>query len=89
MHSIGGPLSRQTITEKLALAILARDGIAAIWKLNEAAADAHQTGYPHSAAAVLEIADAAEAALLGTRERLLDRLIAVGAQVGVAGYPLA
>jgi hypothetical protein len=84
-------MSRQTNTEKLALAILARDGIAAIWKLNEAAADAHQTGHPHSAAAVLEIAeaDAAEAALLCARERLLVRLIAVGAQVGVAGYPLA
>ena len=53
-----------TMTEKLALTILARDGIAAIWQLHMAAADAHQTGHPAAAAAILEIAEAAEAAWL-------------------------
>ena len=66
-------MSRQTLIEKLALSILARDGVAAIWKLNEAAADAHRTEDPR----------------LSARERLLNHLITVGKQVGVAGYPLA
>jgi hypothetical protein len=51
-----------TLTEKLALSILARDGIAAIWQLHIAAADAHQTGHPAAANAMLEIAEAAEEA---------------------------
>ena len=51
---------QHTLTEKLALSILARDGIAAIWRLHAAAADAHRTGYPLAADAILELADAAE-----------------------------
>jgi hypothetical protein len=50
---------------------LARDGIAAIWQLNEAAAEAHRTGHPLAAASIVEIAEAAEAAWLrveGVRE---------------------
>jgi hypothetical protein len=60
-----------TLSEKLALSILAREGIAAIWQLNEAAAEAHRTGHPIAAASLVEIADAAEAAWLraeGARE---------------------
>ena len=60
-----------TLSEKLALSILAREGIAAIWQLNEAAAEAHRTGHPIAAASLVEIADAAEAAWLraeGVRE---------------------
>ena len=52
----------QTLTEKLALLMLARDGIAAVWQLHMAAADAHQTGHPAAAGAILEIAEAAEEA---------------------------
>ena len=52
------------LTEKLALSMLARDGITAIWQLNVAAADAHRTGHPRAAAALLEIAEAAEGAWL-------------------------
>ena len=52
------------LTENLALSILARDGIAAIWQLHMAAADAHQTGHPAAAGAILEIAEAAEATWL-------------------------
>ncbi len=54
----------RTITEKLALTVLARDGIAAIWQLQIAAAEAHRTGHPSVAASILEIADAAEQAWL-------------------------
>ena len=54
----------RTLTEKLALSILAREGIAAIWQLHMAAAHAYQTGHPHAAEAMLEIAEAAEAAWL-------------------------
>jgi hypothetical protein len=60
-----------TLTEKLALSILAREGIGAIWHLNEAAAEAHRTGHPLAAASLVEIADAAEDAWLraeGVRE---------------------
>ena len=53
-----------SITEKIALSILAQDGIACIWNLQAAAADAHRAGHPQAAAAILEIAEAAEAAWL-------------------------
>jgi len=61
----------RTLTEKLALSILAHEGIAAIWQLNEVAAEAHRTGHPLAAASIVEIAEAAEAAWLraeGVRE---------------------
>jgi hypothetical protein len=65
---------QQNLTEKLAASILARDGVAAIWQLQVAAADANRTGHPRSAAAILEIAEAAEEAWLAARDRLRDRL---------------
>ena len=49
---------------ELALSLLARDGIAVIWRLNLAAADAYRTGHPNAAESLLDIADAAEAAWL-------------------------
>jgi hypothetical protein len=52
--------SMRALAEKLALTILAREGIAAIWLLQTAAADAHRTGHPLAAASMLEIAEAAE-----------------------------
>ena len=63
--------SAWTLTEKLALSILAREGIGAIWQLNEVAAEAHRTGHPLAAASLVEIADATEDAWLraeGVRE---------------------
>jgi hypothetical protein len=51
-----------TLTEKLALSILAREGIGAIWQLNEVAAEAHRTGHPLAVASIAEIAEAAEEA---------------------------
>ena len=53
---------RRTLTEDLALMILARDGIAAIWQLTLQAAEAHRTGHPFAAASIMEIAEASEAA---------------------------
>jgi len=62
---------RRTLTNQLALSMLASDGIAAIWRLHMAAADAHQTGNPAAADALQDIVEAAEEAWLraeGARE---------------------
>ena len=56
--------SVRTLNKDLALRMLARNGIAVIWRLNLAAAEAHRTGHPQSAAALIELADAAEDAWL-------------------------
>jgi hypothetical protein len=56
--------------ETLALKMLAREGIAAIWQLHLAAAEAHRSGHHRAAETVIEIAEAAEQAWLraeGTR----------------------
>jgi hypothetical protein len=55
---------RDKLTEQLALSMLARDGIAAIWQLHLSAADAHRTGHPKAAQSILELAEAAEEAWL-------------------------
>lgn len=63
----------ETLSQRLALAVLGECGIAEIWRLNVAAADAHRTGHPAAAAAIADIAEAAEAAWLraeGTRSLL-------------------
>jgi len=49
-----------TQTDKLARSLLPRRGIGAIWALHEAAAAAHRTGFPQSAAALIEVAETAE-----------------------------
>jgi hypothetical protein len=51
---------RRTRTENLALTMLARDGIAAIWTLHLAASDAYRDGHKAVAVPIIEIADAAE-----------------------------
>jgi hypothetical protein len=51
---------RRTRTENLALTMLARDGIAAIWTLHLAAARAYRDGNKETAATIIEIAEAAE-----------------------------
>jgi len=43
-----------TLTERIALSILDREGVAAIWMLCVAAAEAHRTGHPGAAAAIQE-----------------------------------
>jgi hypothetical protein len=52
------------LTKQLALSLLSECGIAAIWRLNLAPADAYRTGHPAAAASILEIAEAAEEAWL-------------------------
>lgn len=49
-----------TLTEAIALRVMARKGIAAIWGLQVAAGIASRTGNPEAAACIMEIADAAE-----------------------------
>ena len=61
-----------TLTERIS--ILDRKGIAAIWTLHVAAAEAHRTGHPAAAAAILEIAEAAETAWISATERVTGRL---------------
>ena len=58
MSSVG------TLNKDLALRMLARNGIQVIWRLNLAAAEAHRTGRPQSAAALAALTDAAEDAWL-------------------------
>jgi hypothetical protein len=48
------------LTKRIAVSILAREGIEAIWKLHVAAGEAHRTGHARAAAAIVEIAEAAE-----------------------------
>ena len=50
--------------EKLALSVLACSGISAIWTLHLAAADAYRAGCRGAAAAISEVAEAAEEAWL-------------------------
>jgi hypothetical protein len=53
-------MMRRTVTEALALAILERSGIETIWRLHTAAAEVYRIGNPFAAAAIVEIAEAAE-----------------------------
>jgi hypothetical protein len=53
-----------TFAEKLAVRLLARDGISAVWQLHLAAATAYRDGYKRAAETVLEIANAAEREVL-------------------------
>jgi len=76
------PQRTLTITEKIALSILADQRVAAIWKLQECAAEAHRMGFPRSAQAILEIAEAAEQAWLSARKRLRGRFADVIASLG-------
>jgi hypothetical protein len=61
---------RRTVTENLALALVERSGIETIWRLHTAAAEVYQIGNPSAAAAILEIAEAAEQAWLRPKDRL-------------------
>ena len=55
-----GHMSNDTSTAQLASRVLNDAGVAAIWRLNVAAAEAHRNGCPNAAAAILEVAEAAE-----------------------------
>ena len=53
-------MTRRLQLESLALSVLAGKGIGVIWQLHVDAAEAHRTGYPLAADAILELAEAAE-----------------------------
>jgi len=53
-------MSNDTATAQLASQILLDAGLASIWQLNVAAAQAYRCGFRNAAAAIQEIADAAE-----------------------------
>jgi hypothetical protein len=50
----------RTPAEIIALTILARDGVSAIWALHLSAAGAYRDGHKSVAAGIIEIAEAAE-----------------------------
>jgi hypothetical protein len=50
--------------DKLARSLLAKQGIGAIWKLHQVAAEAHRAGFRLSATDLIEVAEAAERALM-------------------------
>ncbi len=68
----------RTMTQDLALTILARDGIAAIWQLQLAAAEVRRAGNPSAAASILEIADAAEEAWMRAEVARASRAPSLG-----------
>ena len=53
-------ISSRTPAEVIALSLLARDGVSAIWKLHLSAAGAYRDGHKSVAAGIIEIAEAAE-----------------------------
>jgi hypothetical protein len=66
-------MPRRALNEKLALKILTKEGIGAIWRLHVAAADAYRNGCLTAAASAVEIVEAAEEMLLRAKE-LTDHL---------------
>ena len=50
----------RTPAEVIALSLLARDGVSAIWKLHLSAAGVYRDGHKGVAAGIIDIADAAE-----------------------------
>src|SRR5205085_1525808 len=57
---LAGMIRLHTVIEAIALRVLARDGIAAIWQLQVAAGIAYRTGNPGPAASIMEIAEASD-----------------------------
>jgi len=59
--------------DNLARSLLAKQDIGAIWKLHQAAAGAHRAGFRLSAADLIEVAEAAERALMSEGKCCLRR----------------
>jgi len=53
-------MARQTLTETIARSMVAKHGIAIIWRLHNDAARLYRIGNPIAAATFIEITDAAE-----------------------------
>lgn len=54
------PKAFSELNQKIALDLLARDGIEVVWTLHLKAAKAHREGFPRAAELMLRAADAAE-----------------------------
>ena len=63
------PMPRRIFAEKLADRMLASDGMTVIWDLHVAAGHAHRNGRSFVSDMLIEIADAAERAWLGSSDR--------------------
>jgi len=59
-----------TEADKLARSLLAKQGIGAIWKLHQVAAEAHRAGFRLSAADLIKVAEAAVAWISDGKRRL-------------------
>src|ERR1700731_4973084 len=70
--AVGGT-DLQTLTNKIALSILARDGVCGDLATPSRRCGRIPNRAPRSAAAILEIAEAADEAWLDARDRLRDR----------------
>ena len=53
-------MTRETFAERVAVRVMAREGMTAIWDFHIAAADAYRRGRTEVATMLIEIADAAE-----------------------------
>jgi hypothetical protein len=70
------------LAENVALELLARDGVAAIWKIHVAAAAAWRIGHIAGAEVLLDIADAAETIRRGELPCRSGRAVPFRAQAG-------
>jgi hypothetical protein len=59
--------------EGIACDLLARDGVATVWRLHLDATKAYRDGYPLGAAVLIKLADAAERLLLHAGKAALTR----------------
>jgi hypothetical protein len=59
--------------EGIACDLLARDGVAIVWRLHLDATKAYRDGYPRSAEVLIKVADAAEQLLLNAGSAALTR----------------
>jgi hypothetical protein len=68
-------MTRDTFAQKLAVRILAHEGMTAIWRLHVAAGDAYERAQFSVAAILIEIADAAEREWLLCQQRVKARSV--------------
>jgi hypothetical protein len=59
--------------ERVALELLARDGLGVVWKLHLDAANAYRRAYPRGAQVLIETADAAERLIRHSAKIELER----------------
>ena len=65
--------TEQEFHQGIAADLLARDGVAIVWRLHLDATKAYRDGYPHDAEVLIKVADAAEQLLLHADNAALTR----------------